>query len=186
MRCFLSAICLIASLCTQPALAEGCRAVPVTHPYPLLLGDDTAIVRLIDGSIWQIYVESDYIYGNDPKLFLCDDLTFLIVRDKIIDAQMLISGESLAAAPPVLPSDLAVVESRIAGYFTGLDGETTFVLRNGQEWRQAGRSIQSGYSPGAYVRQDIYEPKVLIIPVDGVYELFVEGLDQSTRVERFR
>jgi hypothetical protein len=184
MRSFLSALCLVAYLYAQPVLAEECHGVPVTDPYPLLLGNDTAIIRLVDGSLWLIYPEHDYIYGNDPQIMICSTYTFLIVRDKVIDAQMLLAGEATASASPAPPADLTVVESRIVGNFTGWDGETTFILMNGQKWQQAPRSFQSRPPHQAYVGQHIYEPKVLIIPIDGNYELFVEGLDQRTRVQK--
>jgi hypothetical protein len=181
MRSFLSALCLVAYLYAHPVLAEECHGVPVTDPYPLLLGNDTAIIRLVDGSLWLTYPEHDYIYGNDPQIMICSTYTFLIVRDKVIDAQRLFPGEANASAPP---ADLTVVESRMVGNFTGWDGDTIFTLMNGQKWQQAPRSFRPSSPHQAYVGQHIYEPKVLIIPINGTYELFVEGLDQRTRVQR--
>jgi hypothetical protein len=184
MRSLLSAICLVTFLYAQPVLAEGCHGVPVTHPYPLLVGSDSAIIKLVDNSLWLIYPEHDYIYGNEPQIMICPSYTFLIVRDKVIDAQRLFPGEANASAPPAPPADLTIVESRMVGNFKGWDGDTIFTLMNGQKWQQGPRSFPPRSPHQAYVAQHIYEPKVLIIPIDGNHELFVEGLDQRTPVQR--
>ena len=89
-----------------------------------------------------------------------------------------------ATAPVSLPqsSDTAtplggVVQSRIDGDFNGWDGETIFVLQNGQIWQQAAYD---------YVYEYAYSPSVIVYPVSGGYRLRVDGLDKTIPVQRLK
>jgi len=64
---------------------------------------------------------------------------------------------------------LGVVSSRIAGEFEGWEGETQFVLENGQIWQQVGWDFYSGYA---------MRPRVSIVA--GV--MTIEGVPKSVRV----
>ncbi|HEX3894727.1 MAG TPA: hypothetical protein VHW73_00815 [Rudaea sp.] len=74
-------------------------------------------------------------------------------------------------------SDREVVESRIAGKFSGWYGKNVFKLENGQEWTQA----ESGtMSTGNYDH-----PKVKIKPMlVGSWLMYVEACGCSVRVDR--
>ena len=75
------------------------------------------------------------------------------------------------------PSEREVVESRIAGTFSGWLGHSVFRLENGQEWTQA----ESGtFSNGKYDH-----PKVKVKPMlMGNWLMYVEPCGCSLRVER--
>lgn len=70
-----------------------------------------------------------------------------------------------------------LVQSRIDGEFKGWDGETVFVLQNGQVWRQATYSYHYHYA---------YSPKVTIVRGDEGWVMQVEGIEPSLKVERVR
>lgn len=81
----------------------------------------------------------------------------------------------------VLPGTLstpAVIESYIDGEFEGWDGDTIFVLTNGQIWQQDEYSYYYTYR---------YRPKVLIYRNStGGYTMRVDGVDRELRVRRLR
>ena len=70
------------------------------------------------------------------------------------------------------------IESQIGGEFEGWDGDTVFVLTNGQVWQQ---------SRYAYTYHYAYRPEVLIYPSDaGTCELRVDGISETISVQRIR
>ncbi len=69
------------------------------------------------------------------------------------------------------------IESTISGTFEGWDGETVFVLDNGQIWQQ------SSY---AYMYHYAYRPSVLIYKTSGGYKLRLEGVDETIFVKRLK
>lgn len=70
-----------------------------------------------------------------------------------------------------------VLVSRIAGEFTGWDGETIFELQNGQIWQQ------SSY---AYTYHYAYMPEVTIYKVGSQFKMKVEGVGETISVRRIR
>lgn len=70
-----------------------------------------------------------------------------------------------------------VLVSRIAGEFTGWDGETIFELQNGQIWQQ------SSY---AYTYHYAYMPEVTIFKVGSQFKMKVEGVSETIFVRRIK
>jgi hypothetical protein len=70
-----------------------------------------------------------------------------------------------------------LIESFIKGTFNGWNGETVFILDNGQVWQQ------SSY---AYTYHYAYHPKAIILKTDGGYKLMVEGVSGSIFVKRIK
>lgn len=68
-----------------------------------------------------------------------------------------------------------VVEAHIEGEFTGWDGETLFILSNGQYW------LQARYS---YVYHYAYRPIVKISRNNNRFYLEVEGLNDVVEVKK--
>lgn len=70
-----------------------------------------------------------------------------------------------------------IIESKIDGASKGFDGDTLFVLTNGQIWQQDEYYYHYHYS---------YRPDVLIVCIDGVWKIQIEGIDRFVRVVRLR
>ncbi len=71
----------------------------------------------------------------------------------------------------------SVIESRIDGDFEGWDGDTVFVLQNGQIWKQASYHYYYHYA---------YAPRVVIYRTSTGYELKVDGVGPTIKVEQLR
>lgn len=79
------------------------------------------------------------------------------------------------APPPARPE---VIETRIDGDFNGWEGETIWVMENGQVWRQRGYSVHYHY---------LHRPRVLLINSDSDgWIMKVDRIDSSVRVERLK
>ena len=85
------------------------------------------------------------------------------------------SGNSVNRRPPVVSGQ--VIESRIDGEFEGWDGETIFVLQNGQIWQQAVYSYTYSYK---------YNPRVWLVEAGLHWTMKVEGMSQTVSVKRVR
>jgi hypothetical protein len=69
------------------------------------------------------------------------------------------------------------IESRILGRFTGWEGNTVFILENGQVWKQ--RDTSNVYQP-------VTDPKVTIRKSAFGYRMSVEGIGPSVGVTRVK
>lgn len=78
---------------------------------------------------------------------------------------------------PAPSSNPGVIETRMAGDFTGWDGGTVFQFTNGQLWRQV--SFGTLY-------QFQRSPKVTLVATGSGWRLQVEGVPQSIYVRRVR
>jgi hypothetical protein len=150
------------------ATAQTCYEVTVVSPTPLL-GNHDEVVRLSDDSFWRVQYEYEYMYQYNPSAVICPGRRILIVAGKQLDVVPL-SGSSAGVSA-------SVIESKIDGEFNGWDGETIFVLQNGQIWQQAEYDYEYEYA---------YSPDVVIFRSGNSFEMQVEGMDESIRVTRVR
>ena len=191
----------IASLCfLTDAGAQTCYDSLITSPSPFL-GNNDEIFKLSDGSLWQVHYAYEYLYAYSPSVVICPGKNRLIINGKQLQVTRLSQERkrrsSNARAPEKHSShdstgseatdDIAdgsgdatgadLIETQIAGTFSGWDGETIFKLSNGQIWQQANY---------AYLYHYAYSPKVLIFKAGGGYQMQVEGIEQRIRVTRLK
>ena len=77
-------------------------------------------------------------------------------------------------APSANPS---MMETRMAGDFTGWDGGSVFEFANGQVWRQTSFGT---------VHQFLRSPKVTLVATGSGWRMQVDGVPQSIQVKRIR
>jgi len=70
-----------------------------------------------------------------------------------------------------------LLESRIAGAFTGWAGDTLFELINGQVWKQTRYAYRYVYK---------YRPEVKILTDGSSHYLAVDGMDEIIEVRRLK
>ena len=78
---------------------------------------------------------------------------------------------------PAPSSNPGMMETRMAGDFTGWDGGTVFEFANGQVWRQTSFGT---------LHQYLRSPKVTLVATGSGWRLQVEGVPQSIYVRRLR
>ena len=157
------------------ASGAACFASSIMSPQPFL-GVHDEVFRLLDGSLWQVQFEYEYLYDFFPDVIVCPATERLIIEGKSLKIRALSIGRRGAPSTP-LNGGASVIESRIEADFEGWDGDTIFRLQNGQVWKQASYSYRYHYA---------FAPRVTIIPVGGGHEMMVDGVPQRVRVVRLR
>jgi hypothetical protein len=150
--------------------AQDCFETSILSPTPFM-GNDGEIFKLVNGSIWEVKYEYEYLYEYYPNVIICPDRGKLIINDKSL------SIELLSSASNETPSNETVIESQIDGDFNGFEGETIIKLMNGQIWQQSEYWYHYHYA---------FMPKVLIYKSSGNYKIKVDGVDKSIGVVRLR
>ncbi|MFZ6695202.1 hypothetical protein ACO0J1_05425 [Stenotrophomonas acidaminiphila] len=166
------AILLAALAFSADAWGQSCYEASVTSPNPLM-GNDGEIVKLSDGTLWEVKYEYEYLYEYYPTVIICPSRGKMGVKGKMLNVNFL-GGSSSASSPS---SSGTIIESKIDGEFTGWEGETVFKLMNGQVWQQI---------DGRYKYKYKYSPKVLLINRGGHYEMQVDGVDTTIKVVRLK
>lgn len=164
-------------LSASTAVASTCYESSVLSPNPFM-GNDGEIVKLADGSLWEIKSEYEYLYEYSPSVIICPDKGKLGVKGKMLNVQR------LGPARPVekekkeeKDADWDILESKIDGDFEGWEGDTIFKLANGQIWQQI---------DGRYKYKYMYAPRVMIFKTEGGYQMQVNGVDGRIRLKRLK
>ena len=168
ISCLLAAVG-VSCVLYSPARAQDCYEGTVRSPSPFL-GNHQEVFRLDDGTVWEVQYEYEYLYEYYPTVVVCPARGTLIINGKRLSVRQL-------GGSPISGGGSDIIESRIAGEFSGWDGETVFRLANGQIWQQASYDYKYRYA---------YSPEVLIVRTSGRYMMHVEGMDEAIQVIRLR
>lgn len=161
---------------TSLASAQGCYQSSIQSPSPFM-GNNGEILKLADGSLWEVKNEYEYLYEYYPDVIICPSRGKLAIKGKTLNVEQVGAKKSATKSQSQQTPSSDVIESQIAGEFSGWNGETIFKLTNGQIWQQAAYAYTYSYK---------YRPKVLILPTTGGYEMQVEGMDRRIRVTRIK
>ena len=149
-----------------------CYESSIMSPTPFM-GNHGEVLRLADGSLWEVQYEYEYMYEYYPDVIICPSRGTLVVGGKTLSVQLITT--TMSQRQLVATAD--VVESRIEGEFSGWEGDTIFKLQNGQLWQQ---------SLHAYKYRYLYSPEVLIYKSGSVYKMRVDGVDDEIEVQRLK
>ena len=119
--------------------------------------DGETIVKLMDGTVWQqIEYHYEYSYAYMPAVRIENDRMFVEGMSRGIGVQQ-----------------ISPRESRVAGEWSGWDGETTIELEDGTVWQQTEYLYEYRYA---------YRPEAMVH--DNM--MLVEGMSRPARVRRVR
>lgn len=172
-RYLLFALISVCSVFPGTALAQDCRTSSIVKPSPFM-GNNDEIFVLLDGSVWQVKFEYEYLYAYYPSVVICPSENMLIVEGKRLNVA------AISQAPSTKDSGAgsSVINSQIDGEFKGWEGQTIYKLTNGQVWQQTGYHYHYHYA---------YSPKVIIFKSARIYKMVVEGdQDQPISVSRIK
>ena len=190
---------LLGLLFGASASAQACYESSIVSPSPFM-GNNGEVFKLVDGSVWEVKYEYEYMYEYTPDVVVCPGKGRIIVGRKQLNVQLLSQGRTQPvrrpqqaakerndaktndgskatekSPTPVKGEGPELVESQIDGEFSGWEGETIFKLTNGQIWQQSSYAYTYSYS---------YRPKVLIFKAGGGYQMKVDGVDGRITVTR--
>lgn len=143
-----------------PNQSSDCYESMIVSPVPFM-GNNGEIFKLIDGSLWEVKYEYEYLYEYYPSVVICPSQGKLIIGGKSLNVELVASGE-------------AVIESTIISDFNGLEYGNIYELANGQIWQQTEYYIWYWYW---------FYPGVLIWNDGGIYRMKVEGIDHPVMVK---
>lgn len=150
------------------ANAQECYKSTIQSPSPFL-GNHGEIVKLSNGTIWEIQHEYEYMYEYYPSVIACPSRGILLVGDKRLSARA-IKSESKA-------NTATVIESSIISKFNGLNMGNIYRLSNGQIWEQT----------EAWVWTWVWiQPKVMIYSQKGLTKMKVENIDHAVTIRRIK
>jgi hypothetical protein len=138
------------------------------------MGNDGEVFRLADGSIWQVKYEYEYLYEYYPRVVVCPGRGTMVVDGKNLNVELMSGSAGTPQSPVVTPR---LIESRIDGEFSGWEGDTIFVLQNGQIWQQSSYAYKYKYA---------YSPTVIIYPSGSGHKMKVDGVDGDIAVIRLK
>ena len=173
-------VIVAASLLPGAAEAQDCYSSSVLAPTPFL-GNNGEIVKLADGSLWEVKYEYEYMYEYYPAAVVCPSRGILVVKNKELTVVAL-AGSPVQGPAPSNPSlsfpsggrpsselvASALIESRLEGEFEGYEAGNIYRLTNGQLWEQISARYRYRYW---------YRPEVTIVQRDGQYRMKIEPLD---------
>ena len=170
-------ICLITKLLSvfvlslpANALAQSCYETTVQSPTPFM-GNSGEIIKLADGSLWEVKYAYEYLYEYSPSVIICPKSRKLMVKNKSIDVEPISSGSSAGS------HGQPIIESTIFSTFEGLNEGNIYKLANGQIWEQV--------EPWVWVWIWI-NPKVTIYAASGAYKMIVENIEHPVLVRRLK
>jgi hypothetical protein len=152
------------------AFAQLCYETTVQSPSPFM-GNNGEIIKLGDGSLWEVKYGYEYLYEYYPSVFICPTKGKLMIKNKSIDVQ------SVSAAPSVGKGGENIIESMIVSKFEGLNTGNLYKLANGQVWEQV--------EPWVWVWIWV-NPSVMIYSTSGGYKMKVENIDHPVLVRRIK
>lgn len=150
--------------------AQSCYETTVQSPTPFM-GNNGEIVKLADGSLWEVKYAYEYLYEYNPAVIICPKSGKLMVKSKTIDVQAISFGSS--ASKP----GQTIIESMIVSNFQGLNAGNIYRLANGQIWEQI--------EPWIWVWVWV-SPSVIIYPASGGYKMKVENIEHPVLVRRIK
>jgi len=166
----LTLITVVALATPRVAIAQSCYESTVQSPTPFL-GNDGEVVKLADGTLWEVKYAYEYLYEYYPSVIICPLRGKLIVSNKSIDVQPISTRRSAAGRTE------PVIESAIVSKFEGLNAGNIYRLANGQIWEQ----IESWIWIWIWIN-----PKVIIYPASGGYKMNVENIEHAVFVRRIK
>lgn len=154
----------------SPAFAQPCYEAIVISPSPFM-GNNGEIIKLDDGSLWEIKNAYEYLYEYSPSVIICPTKGKLLIKDKSIDVQAVSSRSSTRNGGQ------DIIESIIVSKFAGLNAGNIYKLANGQIWEQV--------EPWVWVWVWV-NPTAIIYLESGGYKMKVENIEHPVFVRRIK
>jgi hypothetical protein len=151
------------------ATAENCYSASISSPSPFM-GNDGEIIKLDNGSIFEIKYSYEYMYEYYPSVLICPSSSKLIIKNKKIDIQLLSEGNKQSG-------NINLIESTISNEFRGLNRGNIYKLANGQLWEQTEAWTWTWTWAG---------PSVMIYKENGSYKMKVENIDHAVTVRKIK
>ena len=152
------------------ATAQDCYESSIVSPSPFM-GNDGEILKLVDGSLWEVKYEYEYLYEYYPSVVICPSRGRLIVGEKSLNVEL------VAAAPGSKKAGSKQADKWEIFEETNLEGSISGTIQQGRIFKTASGSI---YEVIGLTLQLVLElqPEVIVLRNGDIYKLIVEGFDE--------
>lgn len=152
----------------QPGYVAGrCYESSIKSPTPFM-GNDGEVFKLIDGSVWEVKYEHEYMYEYYPSVIVCPDRGELLIGEKNLNVELLSTPKVSKGGSQ---GDWEVFEE------TNLKGNISGTIQRGHIFKTTSGSI---YEVTGLSLQLVLElqPAVIVLRNGNVYKLIVDGFDE--------
>ena len=158
---------LILVFLSSKAMAGGCYESSIQSPTPFM-GNDGEVFKLLDGSVWEVKYEYEYMYEYYPSVIVCPDRGKLIIGEKSLSVELLSTPKGSKSGSG---NAWEVFEE------TNLQGSISGTIQQGHIFKTTSGSI---YEVTGLTLQLVLElqPAVTVLQNGSVYKLIVEGFDE--------
>jgi hypothetical protein len=158
---------MILLLLSRGSIAGGCYDSSISSPTPFM-GNNGEVFKLVDGSVWEVKFEYEYMYEYYPSVVVCPDRGKLFIDNKSLNVQLLSTARGSKNN-----------SGNAWGLFeeTNLQGTISGMIQQGHIFRTTSGSI---YEVTGLTLQLVLElqPAVTVLQNGNVYKLIVEGFDE--------
>lgn len=146
--------------------AQDCYESSIVSPVPFM-GNNGEIFKLIDGTIWEVTYEYEYLYEYYPSVIICPNKGKLILKDKSLNVKLISKNNDSEQTD----SEWEVFEE------TNLKGNISGTIKKGYILKTTSGNI---YEVTGLTLQLVLElqPNVLILRKNDTYKLIVDGFDE--------
>jgi hypothetical protein len=165
---------LVFFVCALPgaANADACYDSSVVSPAPFL-GNNDEIVKLADGSVWEVKYEYAYLYAYYPKVTVCPGRGKLIIENTELNVQQVSHSRSVVSSqsPSGQSQNWAVFEE------TSIRAMVSGVVQQGSIFKTLSGNVYEVTGPTAQAVA-LVQPAVMVMKSGDVYKLRVEGFSE--------
>jgi hypothetical protein len=171
MKSLVSMAILLA--CVGHLNAQACYESSILSPSPFM-GNNAEILKLADGSLWQVKGEYEYLYAYYPSVIICPSLKKLIVEKKSLNVE-LVSGIQKGATSTKEKSPQAGEWNLFEE--TALEGSISGTVQQGRIFKTTSGNV---YEVTGLTLQLVLElqPEVTVLRNGDVYKLVVKGFEE--------
>jgi hypothetical protein len=156
------------SAVTAPARSSGltCYESSISSPTPFM-GNNDEVFRLVDGSVWEVKYEYEYLYEYYPTVVACPSSGRMIVGGKSLNVALLADASGTSGGG----TQWEIYEE------TSIRGTVSGTIQRGHIFRTLSGNI---YEVTGLTLQLVLElsPAVLVLRNGGNYRLIVDGFDE--------
>lgn len=170
----LVALAILTFAASSAVRAQDCYQSAVVSPSPML-GNNGEIVKLLDGSVWEIKYEYEYLYEYNPTILVCPSRGKLIIGEKSLNVQQISSGTSARSKNSKTQTQPAATweiyeETNIAGTISGTVKQgSIFKTVSGNVYEVTGITLQLVLE---------LQPEVMVLRNGETYKLVIKGFDE--------
>ena len=153
--------------------AQGCHESSILSPSPFM-GNNGEILKLADGSRWEVKYEYEYLYAYQPSVIICPGQNKLILGKKSLNVQLVTDAQRSANSPKGKAphaGDWQLFEE------TALEGSIGGTVQLGRIFKTTSGNV---YEVTGLTLQLVLElqPEVTVLRNGDVYKLVVKGFDE--------